>query len=126
MIETPLRTSSLGVGRCRPRFVSTADLIDGSLPTDNAQVIDPTPPTGIRVSLLLFARYAELIGTDRLDLNLPSGATVGSVVSLVRARSGGESLPSAPLVARNMVRVGVEEPLSDGDEVAFLPPMAGG
>ena len=107
-------------------FRWSADLIGRSLPTDNAPVIDPTPPAGIRVSLLLFARYAELIGTDRLDLNLPPGATVGSVVSLVRARSGGDALPSALLVARNMVRVDDDEPLRDGDEVALLPPMAGG
>jgi molybdopterin converting factor small subunit len=102
------------------------DLIRRSLPTDNARVIDSAPPTGIRVSLLLFARYAELLGTDRLEFDLPTGATVRSIVSLVRTQLGGESLPSVLLVARNMVRVDLDAALCDGDEVALLPPMAGG
>jgi len=81
-------------------------------------------PSVLRV--LLFARYAELLGAAELALPVPDPATVGAVVAAVRARPGGSSLPPTPLVAVNARQAGLDTPVRGGDEVAILPPMAGG
>ena len=79
----------------------------------------------MRVKVLVFASYAEALGTGALDLELPAGATVAACVAEVRRRTG-EGVPPAPLVAVNRRYAPAERPLSDGDEVAFIPPVAGG
>ena len=80
----------------------------------------------IRVPVLLFARYAELLGTTRLELELSVGDTVGDAVNQVRARPGAAALPSKLLVARNLSQVALDARLEPGDELALLPPLAGG
>lgn len=80
----------------------------------------------IAVEALLFARFAELTGTDRLSLTLPAGAVAGDVLATVRARPGGSDLPASVLMAVNGRQAGVHTALADGDEVALLPPLAGG
>ncbi len=80
----------------------------------------------LRIPVLLFARYAELLGTPRLELELPVGCTVGAALEVLRGRPGAEALPAQILVARNLARVGLEARLASGDELAILPPMAGG
>ena len=83
-------------------------------------------PASLTVHLLLFASYADNLGFDALDVTLPAPATVGAVVEHLRALPGGERLPPKPLCARNLAHAGPDEPLVDGDEVAILPPLAGG
>lgn len=84
-------------------------------------------PTMMRVRLLFFAQYRDAAGTEALDLELPEGADVAALVSTVRAREGGfDSLPSDPAVAVNQEYAALDRALADGDEVAFLPPVAGG
>lgn len=85
-----------------------------------------TVSSPLRVRALLFARYAELLGCDALELELPAGATVADAVHLVRQLPGGERLPARPLVARALAQVTPDAPLEAGDELAILPPMAGG
>lgn len=82
------------------------------------------PPMSVRI--LLLARYAELLGHNELTLVLPGGSTVRDAVEQVRAFPGGSRLPARVLVARGVVQVGYETRLSSSDELAFLPPMAGG
>jgi molybdopterin converting factor small subunit len=82
--------------------------------------------SAIRIHVLLFARYAEVIGTDALTLELPEPATVGDLVSALRRAPGGNALPPRPLCAVNLAQVGPTASLADGDEVAILPPLAGG
>lgn len=78
------------------------------------------------IRVLLFARYAELLGATRLELALPSAATVGAAIAALRGRPGGESLPRRLLVARNLEQVTEDVSLREGDEVALLPPLSGG
>lgn len=80
----------------------------------------------ITVQALLFARYAELLGVDRLTLSLPEGASAGEAVSQLRDRHAGNRLPSSVLLAINGRQATPERPLKDGDELAILPPLAGG
>ena len=81
------------------------------------------------VPVLLFASYADAAGRSRVDVAIPRGATVADAVAAVRrlldARSGGQ-LPAAPLVAVNAAYASAERVLEPGDEVALIPPVAGG
>lgn len=78
------------------------------------------------VRVLLFASYADSLGTDSLDLTLSSPATVSDVLARVRSVSGGGVLPPKPLCARNLAHASPADLVSDGDEIAILPPLAGG
>lgn len=81
----------------------------------------------MRVRLLFFALYRDLVGTAEMTAELPVGGTVGTLVESLRARGGGFGrLPPAPAVAVNLEYASLDRPLHDGDEVAFLPPVAGG
>ncbi len=82
------------------------------------------------MKLLYFASLREALGVAAEDLALPVGvATVGALRDHIIAR--GE--PWAALArtknlrcAINQVMVGVDATVSDGDEVAFFPPVTGG
>lgn len=80
----------------------------------------------MRVRTLLFATYRDMAGADELELELPDGATAGDLVVRLRAREGMDWLPMEPALAVNQVYSVLSTPLSDGDEVALLPPVAGG
>lgn len=80
----------------------------------------------MRVTVLLFASYADALGERTLTLDLPDGARATAVMSALRARSGAAALPPAPLVAVNERYAGPDAALADGDVVAVLPPVAGG
>jgi molybdopterin converting factor subunit 1 len=77
------------------------------------------------VTVLLFASYAESIGSSSLEIELPEGARVSDAVSTVRARSM-TALPPSPLVAVNQAYARGDDFLRAGDEVAIIPPVAGG
>jgi molybdopterin converting factor subunit 1 len=78
------------------------------------------------VTVLLFASYADAIGANSLALELPAGATVGDVVTHVRALPGAARLPQNPLVAVNERYAKRDRAIVAGDEVAIIPPVAGG
>ena len=80
---------------------------------------------GVNVKVLVFASYADELGRGELALSLPLGATVGDCIAEVRRQIGGR-VPPAPLVAVNRVYARPEQPLAEGDEVAIIPPVAGG
>ncbi len=78
------------------------------------------------VTALLFASYAEALGSDRVEIALPGAATVAEVVAQLRAMPGGSVLPATPLVAVNLTYARADQPVVSGDEVAIIPPVAGG
>lgn len=78
------------------------------------------------VTVLLFASYAEALGVERLTLQLPERGTAADVLARVRALADGRALPPSPLLAVNERYASPEQPLKDGDEVALIPPVAGG
>ena len=79
------------------------------------------------VHTLFFAAYRDILGASSLDVEVRDGATVGDLVAELRSRGAPfDSLPEAPAVAVNRVYASLSEPLSSGDEVAFIPPVAGG
>ncbi len=78
------------------------------------------------VTVLLFASYADRLGTSTLNLDLPPGATVEHVLRSVRLLPGASLLPASPLVAVNRSYAAASMLLNEGDEVALIPPVAGG
>lgn len=81
----------------------------------------------MEVRTLFFAAYRELVGTPELAVEVAAGATVTDLVRELRSRGAPfDALPTAPAVAVNRSYAPGERTLSAGDEVAFIPPVAGG
>ncbi len=84
------------------------------------------PPAPFTIRVQLFARYAELLGADHLDVVTDGPLTVGEILSRVRAFPGGGTIGVGTLVAVNLRQAPLSAPVTRGDEVAILPPLAGG
>ena len=77
------------------------------------------------VTVLLFASYAEQLGTSSLTLDLPDGSRVDEALAKVQAGAAGR-LPPRPMVAVNQSYAQLTDVLRAGDELAIIPPVAGG
>jgi MoaE-MoaD fusion protein len=78
------------------------------------------------ITARLFARLREQAGTDCEQLDL-AGSTVADVYeALVRRHPGLEADRALVRPARNEEFARWEDPVADGDEVAFIPPVSGG
>jgi len=81
----------------------------------------------VRIEILYFAVLRERVGRERETLELPDGADVAAARAAVAARhSAIESLLPRVQAAVNRTIAKDATPLADGDEVALLPPVAGG
>lgn len=80
------------------------------------------PPT---VTVLLFASYADALGGPRIDVPVTPGSTVGDLVARLRAGNA-DRLPARPMVAVNQEYASYARVIEPGDEVALIPPVAGG
>lgn len=78
------------------------------------------------VTVLLFASYADAVGRSEFELHVETGATVRDVIDHVRALGDADRLPAAPVVAVNEQYASRDHELREGDEVALIPPVAGG
>jgi molybdopterin converting factor small subunit len=76
--------------------------------------------------VLLFARYAELFGAPEVVVTLPTPTTSAVLVNALRHLPGGVSLPENPFLACNGAQASPSDSVEPGDELALLPPMAGG
>ena len=78
------------------------------------------------LDVLLFASYADAIGAPTVRVTVPDGACVADVVRAVRALAAGTALPERPLVAVNHRYARPEQLVRATDELALIPPVAGG
>jgi molybdopterin synthase catalytic subunit/molybdopterin converting factor small subunit len=79
------------------------------------------------VTVRLFASLREHAGAGTVALQLVDGATVADAIEQLRsgALSGlPENAPFVAAVAREYVKT--DHPLSEGDELALVPPVSGG
>lgn len=74
----------------------------------------------------LFASFADLFGAPQLKLALPRGSTVEQLVTAIHGTPLGASLPARLVVAVNHSYVPPQTVLRAGDEIALIPPVAGG
>ncbi|MFC6592811.1 molybdopterin converting factor subunit 1 [Deinococcus lacus] len=78
----------------------------------------------MKITVLFFAHLRQAAGLDSVTVELPSGATVRGLAAELESR-----LPVSLrgcMAAVNEAYAGADTPLQEGDEVAFLPPVAGG
>ncbi len=109
-----------GLVAVRRRAIFTADM-------DLREDRMVAPAKTLTVQCRFFARYADTLGRDSVALELPDPATVADAVQAIRTElASGNLLPERPLVAVNREHALPSRSLADGDEVAFLPPLAGG
>jgi molybdopterin converting factor subunit 1 len=81
----------------------------------------------IKIVLKLFGSLREVAGESSLDVELPRGATVADLRSWLAERNPlVEKLGDRLAASVNLEIATADEVLEDGDEVAFLPPVAGG
>jgi len=78
------------------------------------------------LDVLLFASYADAAGAASVRVSVADGACVADLVQAVRAAAPGVPLPRRPLVAVNHRYAAPDAALSATDEVALIPPVAGG
>jgi len=81
----------------------------------------------VRVRVLFFGLLKDICGGAEAGLELPAGATTGSVFEHYAAAFPRlREMASSIVLARNHEFATAREPLSEGDEVALLPPVSGG
>jgi molybdopterin converting factor subunit 1 len=81
----------------------------------------------VKITVRCFAALAEVVGERVLELELPEGATVRSVLDrLTRDIPAFGDHASRLMTAVNRDYVKPEACLSDGDELALFPPVSGG
>ena len=80
----------------------------------------------MKLTVKFFARYREALGVDSVAVE-GDFATVDDVRALLAQRDGAEVLSGQNLMcARNEDLCQLDEPVVDGDEVAFFPTVTGG
>jgi len=80
----------------------------------------------MKLTVKFFARYREALGVDSVVVE-GDFATVDDVRTLLAQRDGAEVLSEQNLMcARNEDLCQLDEPVVDGDEVAFFPTVTGG
>jgi molybdopterin converting factor subunit 1 len=81
----------------------------------------------MRVTVRLFARLRDIAGAAELTRDIAQGATIGSVWRQLAGEYpelGQYERSISSAVNADYARM--DQVLSDGDEVAFLPPVSGG
>jgi molybdopterin converting factor subunit 1 len=79
------------------------------------------------VKLLYFASFREHVGRDEDVRTLAEGARLADLWNgLAREMPHFAAFPAMPAAAINRRYAEASTVLHDGDEVAFLPPVAGG
>ena len=78
------------------------------------------------VTVQLFASYAEMLGAPTVELPITPGTTVQDLLYRIRSLPGASALPSAPRVAVNRSFAASDQVIEPSDEIALIPPVAGG
>jgi molybdopterin synthase catalytic subunit len=81
----------------------------------------------MRVKVLFFGMLKDVTGLPEDHLELPEGAALRAVFEHYAARHPRlREMGGSLVLARNREFAGLSAPVTDGDEVAFLPPVSGG
>lgn len=81
----------------------------------------------IRLSIRLFSLLRERVGRGKLEWSLPTGSTGHDLLErLAEAYPVIREQKASIRIAINDSYVSLQEPLSEGDDVALLTPVSGG
>lgn len=75
------------------------------------------------IEVKFFASLREQVGMESTTVNLEKPASLREVWN---QSTGNAKLPTNLLCAVNMEYTQLDDPVNDGDEVAFFPPVTGG
>lgn len=81
---------------------------------------------GIEVRTLFFGIYGQMARAREGSARLPAESTVSDLIDVLRGSRGFDWLPDRVVVAVNQRYAEPGTPLAHGDEVALIPPVAGG
>lgn len=79
-----------------------------------------------KVTVQLFASYAEAFGGPSLQIPLDKCSTVAGVLRHIRSLPAGLALPANARVAVNRRFASLDQIIGVSDEIAVIPPVAGG
>ncbi len=74
----------------------------------------------------LFAGLRERAGADRVEVDLPEGASVADLLAAMGTTPVGELAPRSCIVALNREYADEDAVVGENDEVALVPPVSGG
>lgn len=81
----------------------------------------------MKITILLFARLRELLGSEKIEVQLPPETKVSDAPQcLFEDKSEAKKIAPCLLYAINQSYVPADTILHDGDELALIPPVAGG
>lgn len=78
------------------------------------------------VTVQLFASYAERFGASALQVPIQAGMSVGDLIRHIRALPGSEIIRDSARVAVNRQFASPDQVIDPRDEIALIPPVAGG
>ena len=78
------------------------------------------------VTVQLFASYADLLGAPSVELPHTPGTTVRDLIARIRSLPGASLLPITPRIAVNRSFAAYDQLIALTDEIALIPPVAGG
>lgn len=81
----------------------------------------------IKISVVLFAGARDIVGQNRLEMQIPALTSIAELRSILIAKFPQlESLATRAAFAVNEILVLTDTLLVENDEVAFLPAVSGG
>ncbi|HQV22685.1 MAG: molybdopterin converting factor subunit 1 [Moraxellaceae bacterium] len=84
----------------------------------------------MNITICYFARFREKLGVQQENYTLPKNSTCKEIKSMLSNRGGSWqevfSCTQGVLVAVNQEMATLDSVVTDGDEVAFFPPVTGG
>lgn len=84
-------------------------------------------PKTVHITIRLFAAHREAAGTPTLPLEVPEGTTAAAAFDVLCAQQPALRTAAARVAfAVNQTQTTAGHVLHDADELAVLPPMAGG
>ncbi|EIK59465.1 molybdopterin converting factor subunit 1 [Pseudomonas lactis] len=78
------------------------------------------------INVLFFARYAEAVGFDSLEMEGEFATVDGVRLALAADPEFAVLNEESLMCARNEELCSLDEPVQAGDEIAFFPPVTGG
>src|SRR3954466_14672767 len=86
----------------------------------------PAYPARMVVSVRLFAGLRERAGSERIEVELPDGASVADLLAAMGGTPVGALRPGQCVVALTRESARAAATIGARDEVALIPPVSGG
>jgi molybdopterin converting factor subunit 1 len=80
-----------------------------------------------KVKVLFFATLRDYAGAKMIELEIPMGTTISGLTKILTVSYPNlEKVKDSMMAAINREYAADEQVISEGDEIAFFPPVSGG